>query len=42
VDIGGHERYMRALAEAVAAAGHEVTFLTRRRWADADAPTSRA
>ncbi len=36
--VGGHERYMRALAEAVAAAGHEVTFVTRRQWEAPDAP----
>lgn len=36
--VGGHERYMRALAEAVAAAGHEVTFLTRVQWGAEDAP----
>ncbi len=36
--VGGYERYMRALAEAVAAAGHEVTYLTRRQWGAQDAP----
>lgn len=36
--VGGLERYMRAVAEAAAAAGHEVTFLTRRQWSDADPP----
>ena len=36
--IGGVERWMRALAEALAADGHAVTYLTRRQWADADAP----
>lgn len=36
--VGGHERYMRALAEEIAAAGHDVTFVTRRQWAPEDAP----
>ncbi|MBA2346812.1 MAG: glycosyltransferase family 4 protein [Solirubrobacterales bacterium] len=36
--VGGHERYMRDLAEAVAAAGHEVTFVTRNQWSGDDAP----
>jgi len=36
--VGGYERYMRALAEAVATAGHEVTYLTRRQWGADDAP----
>jgi glycosyltransferase involved in cell wall biosynthesis len=30
--IGGAERWYRNLAERLAAAGHEVTFLTRRQW----------
>ena len=30
--VGGAERWMRALAEALAAAGHDVTYLTRRQW----------
>jgi glycosyltransferase involved in cell wall biosynthesis len=34
--IGGAERWYRNLAERLAAAGHEVTFLTRRQW-DRDA-----
>ena len=39
--IGGAERWYRNLAERLAAAGHEVTFLTRRQWprgAQADVP----
>ena len=31
--IGGAERWYRALAEALAADGHQVTYLTRRQWA---------
>lgn len=30
--IGGAERWYRALAEALVADGHEVTYLTRRQW----------
>jgi glycosyltransferase involved in cell wall biosynthesis len=30
--VGGHERYFRGLAEQLAEAGHEVTYLTRRQW----------
>lgn len=36
--VGGHERWMRVLAERIAEAGHEVTFVTRRQWEDGDAP----
>ena len=36
--VGGHERYMRDLAETIAAAGHDVTFVTRRQWTEEDAP----
>jgi glycosyltransferase involved in cell wall biosynthesis len=35
--IGGAERWYRNLAERLAAAGHEVTYLTLRQWND-DAP----
>lgn len=35
--VGGGERRMRVLAEALAAAGHTVTYLTRRQW-PADQP----
>jgi glycosyltransferase involved in cell wall biosynthesis len=35
--VGGAERRMRVLAEALAAAGHTVTYLTRKQWPD-DAP----
>jgi len=35
--VGGHERYFRGLAEQLAAAGHDVTYLTRRQW-PRDAP----
>lgn len=30
--VGGHERYLTGLAEHLAAAGHEVTYITRRQW----------
>ncbi len=30
--VGGHERYLRHLAEELAGADHEVTYLTRRQW----------
>jgi glycosyltransferase involved in cell wall biosynthesis len=30
--VGGAERWYRALAERLAAAGHEVTYLTREQW----------
>jgi len=36
--VGGAERWMRNLAEALAADGHEVTFLTRLQWDPADPP----
>ncbi|QEC46253.1 glycosyltransferase [Baekduia soli] len=36
--VGGAERWMRALAEGLAARGHEVTYLTRRQWADDEQP----
>jgi glycosyltransferase involved in cell wall biosynthesis len=36
--IGGAERWYRNLAERLAAAGHEVTFLTRRQWGRDAAP----
>ncbi|WP_354699226.1 Glycogen synthase [Paraconexibacter sp. AEG42_29] len=36
--VGGAERRMRELAEALAAAGHEVTYLTRLQWPLADPP----
>jgi glycosyltransferase involved in cell wall biosynthesis len=35
--VGGAERWYRNLAERLAAAGHEVTYLTLRQW-DRDAP----
>jgi glycosyltransferase involved in cell wall biosynthesis len=35
--VGGAERWYRALAERLAAAGHRVTYLTLRQWG-ADAP----
>jgi glycosyltransferase involved in cell wall biosynthesis len=35
---GGAERWYRRLAEVLAAAGHEVTYLTRRQWDVADPP----
>lgn len=30
--VGGAERWLRTLSEALAAEGHEVTYLTRRQW----------
>jgi glycosyltransferase involved in cell wall biosynthesis len=36
--VGGAERWYRAVAEALAGAGHDVTYLTRRQWGDDDAP----
>lgn len=36
--VGGAERWYRAVAEALAGAGHEVTYLTRRQWGDDDIP----
>lgn len=36
--VGGAERWLRALAEALAADGHDVTYLTRRQWGPDDAP----
>ena len=36
--VGGAERWTRRLAEALVAAGHDVTYLTRRQWSDDEAP----
>lgn len=36
--VGGAERWSRNVAEALVAEGHEVTYLTRRQWADGDEP----
>lgn len=36
--IGGGERWYRALAERLAAAGHEVTYLTLRQWDRGEPP----
>lgn len=36
--VGGAERRMRTLAEALAAAGHDVTYLTRLQWPPHDPP----
>ena len=36
--IGGGERWYRALAERLAAAGHDVTYLTLQQWDDEDPP----
>lgn len=36
--VGGYERWMRALAEGIAAGGHEVTFVTRLQWEPGHAP----
>jgi glycosyltransferase involved in cell wall biosynthesis len=35
---GGAERWYRRLAELLAAAGHDVTYVTRRQWEDDAAP----
>ncbi|HEU4974705.1 MAG TPA: glycosyltransferase [Baekduia sp.] len=36
--VGGAERWMRNVAEALAAEGHRVTFLTRQQWDPATPP----
>jgi glycosyltransferase involved in cell wall biosynthesis len=36
--VGGAERWYRALAERLAAAGHEVTYLTLRQWHRGEGP----
>ena len=36
--IGGAERWMRSLAEALVADGHDVTYLTRNQWDEAKPP----
>jgi glycosyltransferase involved in cell wall biosynthesis len=36
--IGGAERWYRALAERLAAEGHQVTYLTMRQWEEVDRP----
>jgi glycosyltransferase involved in cell wall biosynthesis len=36
--VGGAERWMRAVAEALVEAGHDVTYLTRQQWADGEEP----
>jgi glycosyltransferase involved in cell wall biosynthesis len=36
--VGGAERWYRNLAERLAAAGHEVTYLTLRQWERGDSP----
>ena len=36
--VGGAERWTRRVAEGLAAAGHEVTYLTRLQWDPADPP----
>ena len=35
---GGAERWYRVLADELVRTGHEVTYLTRRQWADGDEP----
>jgi glycosyltransferase involved in cell wall biosynthesis len=37
--VGGAERWYRVLAEALAADGHEVTYLTRRQWRMGNEPS---
>ncbi len=36
--VGGAERWTRRLAEGAAAAGHEVTYVTRKQWDNGDEP----
>lgn len=36
--VGGGERWFRAVAERLAADGHEVTYLTRTQWAGGEEP----
>jgi glycosyltransferase involved in cell wall biosynthesis len=36
--VGGAERWMRSLAERLAASGHEVTYVTRLQWSPGDEP----
>jgi glycosyltransferase involved in cell wall biosynthesis len=36
--VGGAERWYRALAERLAAAGHTVTYVTMRQWSRSDRP----
>lgn len=36
--VGGAERWLRALSEALVAEGHEVTYLTRLQWDPAEPP----
>lgn len=36
--VGGAERWLRDLSEALAREGHDVTYLTRRQWDDGDEP----
>jgi len=36
--VGGGERWMRDVATRLAAAGHEVTYLTMRHWPEGEAP----
>ncbi len=36
--VGGAERWYRNLAERLAAAGHEVTYITRRQWQAGERP----
>lgn len=36
--VGGAEHWYRQFAEGLAAAGHKVTYLTRRQWGTDDAP----
>ena len=36
--VGGAERWYRALAESLATAGHDVTYLTMRQWPRGEQP----
>lgn len=38
--VGGAERWYRGLADELVAAGHEVTYLTRRQWDDGEEPAT--
>jgi glycosyltransferase involved in cell wall biosynthesis len=37
--VGGHERYLRELAAALARAGHDVTYATRVQWQPGEDPS---
>jgi glycosyltransferase involved in cell wall biosynthesis len=37
--VGGAERWMRGVAEALVRDGHEVTYVTRKQWTEANQPS---